>query len=391
MIDTPQALAALVQQIRQRPRVALDTEFVWERTYYPRLGLVQIGLSRDEVYLVDTVALPDLSPLRPLLEDPGVVKLLHDAQQDLTILRRASGASPVRIFDTQLAAGFVGLSATISLQDLVAETTGVRLTKGETRSDWLQRPLSERQTAYALDDVRYLPEAYEALTQRLAARGREAWAGEEMAAYDDPALYEPDDARERYGQVKGRSKRGFSPLDYAVLRELAAWREDEARERDRPRGHIVPDDALIEVAQRRPRTEADLRNVRALSEAARRRHGDALLRAVEAGLAVPAADRPHQPPARKPFDETVAARVDLALALVKGRCLRDEVDPGLVATRAEVERLVAAGPSDRSPLLQGWRRKLVGEDLLRLLRGEAAVGIDGGVPALVAAKPTEAL
>lgn len=380
MIDSPQALAELVRHLRGHAHVALDTEFVWERTYYPRLGLVQIGLSREEVHLVDAVALPDLGPLAPLLEDEGVVKLLHDAQQDLTILRRASGANPVRVFDTQRGAGLAGLSATVSLQDLVAETTGVRLGKGETRSDWLRRPLSKRQLDYALDDVRYLPEAFEALAGRLRASGRLGWAEEEMARYDDPGLYEDDDPRERYHHVRGRARRGFSPLDYAVLRELAAWREAEARKRDRPRGHIVPDDALLEAARRRPRSEGELGEVRALSEAARRRYGAALLRAVEAGLAVPEAERP-EPPVRRAPDEGAAARADLALALLKGRCLREGVDAGLVATRAEVEGLVQEAGRE-SPLLQGWRKEFVGADLRSLLRGEGAVGVARGLPEL---------
>lgn len=380
MIDTPDALRALITRARQAPRVALDTEFVWERTYYPNLGLVQLGLDRDETFLIDTVALSgdDLRPLGELMADPGVVKILHDAQQDLTILRRAADGDPVNIFDTRLAGGFVGLTATTSLQVLIEETVGIHLPKGESRSDWLRRPLREAQLDYARDDVRYLPEAYDVLWERIRALGREGWVAEEMAQYDNAALYDEDDPRDRFQNVKGRGKRGFSGRDYAVLRELAAWREVEARHSNRPRGHVVPDDALVTLAQRKPDDAQALREVRGLSDNAARRYGDALLDAVARGLDVPRAEQP-RPPKGHRADDAEQARLDLAQALLKGRGLEAQIDPGLVSNRAGVERLVAAG-ADADPeahaLLQGWRGAFVGEAVLDLMRGEGAVGVD---------------
>lgn len=370
-----------MDRARAADRVALDTEFVWERTYYPRLGLVQLGLSREETFLIDAVAL-DLHPLGDLLADPTVVKILHDAQQDLTILHRAAGSTdegaPQAIFDTRVAAGFVGLTATTSLQALIEETVGVHLPKGESRSDWLRRPLSDAQLEYARDDVRYLPEAFDALWERIRARGREAWVAEEMAQYDDVSLYAEDDPWERYHSVKGRGKRGFSPRDYAVLRELTAWREEEARYRDKPRRHIVPDEVLVSLAQRKPEDAGALRSVRGLSDNASRNYGEALVEAVQRGLAVPKSERP-QPPRGHRTDDAEQARLDLALALVKGQSLGHDVDPALVANRASVERLVAAGPEAvpaHHPILRGWRRTLVGEALLDLLRGHSAVGVN---------------
>ncbi len=381
MIDTPQQLDDLIARARAADRVALDTEFVWERTYYPRLGLVQLGLGRDDTFLIDAVAL-DLRPLGDLLADPSVVKILHDAQQDLTILHRAAGAdddlAPRAIFDSRVAAGFVGLSATTSLQALIEETVGVHLPKGESRSDWLRRPLSEAQLEYARDDVRYLPDAYDALWERIRERDRSAWVEEEMGLYDNAMLYAEDDPWEHYHRIKGRGKRGFSARDYAVLRELGAWREEEARYRDKPRRHIVPDEVLVTLAQRKPTDLGQLRSVRGLSDNASRNYGDALIEVVQRGLDVPKSERP-QPPQGRRSDEAEQARLDLALALVKGQSLAHEVDPALVANRASVEQLVAAGPEadpEEHTLLRGWRRTLVGEALLDLLRGESAVGVN---------------
>lgn len=378
MIDTPAQLRDLVARARRHARVALDTEFVWERTYYPNLGLIQLGLDRDETFLIDTVRLGDLSPLGELLADASVVKILHDAQQDLTILRRATGRAPRNVFDTRLAGGFVGLTATTSLQQLIQETVGVHLPKGESRSDWMRRPLSEAQLHYARDDVRYLPAAYDDLRARIRALGREGWVEEEMAQFDEPALYDDDDPDVRYRSVKGRGKRGFSGRDYAVLRELAAWREEEARRANRPRGHVVRDEVLVEFARRKPTSVGEIGAVQGISDKLLRRYGHDLAEAVERGLAVPKAERP-PPPQRRRLDDAEAARLDLAQALVKGRSLDGDLDPVLVSNRAGVERLVLAGPDAapaEHPLLRGWRASFVGDDLLEILRGNGAVTVD---------------
>ncbi len=216
MIDTREALESLVERALTAECVALDTEFVWERTYYPRLGLVQVGFAEDDSALIDAAAFPDLAPLGRVLAAPSVVKILHDAPQDLTILRRATGAYPKNIFDTRRAAGFVGLSATLSLGDLLRETLGVSLTKTEARTDWLRRPLSANQQTYAHDDVRFMPAARAELLARARQRHREAWLHEELAAYDDPALY----------KEKDRSKKSFSGCDSPTSRPSArSWAE----------------------------------------------------------------------------------------------------------------------------------------------------------------------
>ena len=385
MIDTPDALAALVEEARQSGRVALDTEFVWERTYYPRLGVVQLGWSETDVHLIDVLAVDDLAPLGRLLEDADVVKILHDAQQDLTILRRATGGRPKNVFDTQRAAGFAGLRASISLGGLLYTVLDVDLPKTESRTDWLRRPLSKRQVAYALDDVRYLPALHEALLERVREKGHLDWLREELALYDDPTLYDEKDPEEQYGRLSGTGRLGLK--DLAVLRALAAWREEEARRRDRPRGFVAPDAALVAWARRKPRQAERVESMKGFSEKQARRYGAAIAEAVERGLEDSYEGLPH-PAARSADEGAEDAQLYLALSYLKGKCLADGIDAALVASRAEVKELVSEGAraaSNGHLLLHGWRGAFLGHDLLKLLRGERAIEVDvaTGLPSLV--------
>ncbi|NNF56658.1 MAG: ribonuclease D [Rhodothermaceae bacterium] len=385
MVDTAEALTTLIARACEAEAVALDTEFVWERTYYPRLGVIQLGLGEDDVHLLDAPALDDLTPLGTLLADPSVVKVLHDAVQDLTILRRATGALPQNIFDTQRAAGFIGLSSTISLQDLFIEMVGITLPKGATRTNWLQRPLSDTQRDYAEDDVRYLLTARQRLLDRAVERDRTAWIEEEMQRYAGPAQYADPDPREQGARVKGRGLGRLSPSQRAVLRELAAWREEEAQQRDVPRRRVLEDEALIEIAQRRPDRPERIEG-KGIRNRERERFGRALVEAVRRGLSVPPEERPARA-AKHPDEDRITARTLVLQAFVAGRCAREELDAGLIATRADLKALTEDGPeATQHAVLQGWRRTFIGEDLLALLRGEGAVSLDGpkGWPQLVA-------
>ena len=376
MITTPEALQEVVERARAADVVALDTEFVWERTFYPRLGVVQVGLSEKEVYLLDTVALNDLAPLGALLADSRVVKILHDAVQDLTILRRATGVAPLNVFDSQRASGLVRLGASISLRDLVAEVTGITLPKGETRTDWCKRPLSEKQIAYAEDDVRHMPNLYTWLLDKAQSAGRAGWIVEEMQRYDDPSLYATPDPRTQFERVKARGVGGLSDAQRAVLREVTAWREEEARSSDKTRRNVLADDALVEIAKRLPERPQQL-SKRIMGDRERTLYGEAIIEAVERGLAVPANERPRSP-RRRPDEERIAARVQVVHAGIAGRCMREGIDPRIISTKAEIRALIIAGNDrkDRDHLiLTGWRRAFIGNDVLALLEGEASVGL----------------
>ena len=375
LVSTPDHLAEAVARARQQPAVAVDTEFVWERTYYPGLGLVQLGLGGDDIYLLDTVALDDLSPLGALMEDESVVKVLHDATQDLQILARATESTPRRSFDTQRAAGFVGLPATLSLQDLIEWSSDVRLDKGETRTNWLQRPLTDKQVAYAEDDVRYLLDAYNALRDEAASRGRTAWVEEEMDRYDDEDLYEETDPSEAVDRVKARGLGRLSGRQRAVLRSVAAWRERVARNLDRTRRMVLPDDVLALVAERSPRSEGDLQKLR-LTDRQIGRYAEGLLDAVAEGH-----DAPEETVSRRgrpgPEEMRNAARLLVAQGFLAGRCEREGIDSAIVATKSQLGDLMEAGPEAVAEALPGWRYAFIGRDLESLMQGGLVVYLDG--------------
>lgn len=382
MIQSTVVLQAVVEHATEQGYVALDTEFISGSTYFAKLGLVQIGLSRKESHLVDVLAIDDLSPLAELLENPQVVKLLHDAQQDLLLLRRATGGYPRNVFDTQVAAGFIGLRSTISLSGLVRSLLNIKLGKGETRSDWLRRPLSKSQRAYAEDDVRYLPEVYQRLLDQCEQRDRKTWCLDEMRRYDDAALYEEKDIRRVFEEVKGQGK--VTGQARAILREVAAWREEEARAQDRPRMRMIPDDVLIDLAQKQPRSVRDIQPRKGLNGHTIKRVGAALLQAVERGQAIPQSQWPRLP-VKVPNDERLNIQTDFALAFIKGRGKQEGIDPGLIATRADVKACVRARGTRslaEARLMQGWRAAFVGNDLVRILGGEGAVRINAetGLP-----------
>ncbi|MBI91925.1 MAG: ribonuclease D, partial [Gemmatimonadaceae bacterium] len=273
MIVDQDALREQIEAAWAAGQVAVDTEMVWERTFFPALGVVQLGLDRDRCTLVDTVALEgQLGDLGRLLADGQTQKILHDATQDLSILKRATGASPSNVFDTRAASGFAGLASTISLRDLLVELFDIELDKTETRTDWLQRPLADKQIGYAEDDVRYLVEARDELRRRAEAAGYLAWLEEEMAGLGEPEIYQERDPREEFRRVKGYGK--LRGRELSVLRELTVWREEAARTFDRSRGRIASDKLLLFLAQRQPTQSEELGEVAEDGERTRDVEGD---------------------------------------------------------------------------------------------------------------------
>lgn len=373
MIDTPEALVRLADTLMAAPAVALDTEFVWSNTYYPRLGIVQVAWPGGEPDLVDAAALEDLSDLGPVLRAPHVVKVLHDAHQDLTILRRVTGTHPCNVFDTRCGAGFVGLGATRSLGVILHELLNVTLPKTETRSDWLQRPLTDLQEQYARDDVRHLLAARTEILRRARERGHIDWLEEEMAAYDDPSLYEERGVRACYNRIGGTGR--LTIRQRTVLRELAAWREEEARLRDCPRSYIVSDKALTEIARRLPRTQRRLTGLRSLDRSLVSRYGAKLLDLVEGALSMPP-EAQAAPSEKLPDNNTHTACVHLVMAYIMGRSLARGIDPALLASRKEISAYVAGGARQDHALSRGWRHAFLGKDLPRILEGSLEVRMD---------------
>ena len=374
LINTPDALEALVNRALNTPCVGIDTEFVWDQTYYPRLGIVQVGLAENDCYLIDTVTLSDLSPIGVLIADPHTVKILHDAQQDLWILRRITDAVPCNIFDTRCAAGFVGLNSTLSLSNLLRLCLNIQLPKTETRTNWLRRPLSDKQLEYAIDDVRYLPALCEHLLTDIHRRGRKNWLVEEFHQYDIPQLYDDRTPEEQYTRVKGTGR--LSRRDMAIVRELATWREKKARQVDRPKNRVISDDAIVQIARRKPQSIRSLKQMRGIPGSTVNRYSNSLLSTVQRGLAINEENYPPiSPPERpNPLDD---ARFDLAMAFLRGRCLSEGIDIAMVASRTEVKAYISSKKNATdNPLHTGWRHEFLGADLTALLNGKHAIGIN---------------
>ena len=357
MITTAVALEQASQEWLQAPVLALDTEFFWETSFYPVLGVVQVAADEKRCWLVDAVQIRDLSALGPVLAAPHVTKILHDAVQDLGILKRATGVAPVSIFDTRLAAGFAGLSSTCSLQSLLRDVLGVDLAKAETRSNWLRRPLSPAQLRYAADDVIHLPDVRTRLLARCADDRVRTWLLEEQARLNDPANYDERNPREMFRRVKGYARLQARPL--AILREVAEWRELEARQRDWPRGHVLADDVLLELSCRAPRDRMALNAIEGWSAKIPAELGEAVLTAVARGVSLPAADCPTPAERSGPSaGRTLKAKTDALLEQVRKACAPFQIDPALVASRADLERCVQAAKPDHA-LAKGWRAELM--------------------------------
>lgn len=377
MIDSENALKIAVKKASEAGAVAIDTEFVWEKTYYPNLGLVQMGYPDGTADLIDTLAISDFSSLGCLLEDPKVTKILHDAVQDLVILTRITGHFPRTIFDTQRAAGFVGLSSTISLSDLLNECLSVRLNKSETQSNWLARPLSENQIRYAEEDVCYGVALMEALLKKAEHLKHVDWLLEEMEIYNEEAHY-----RERAPEAMSPKVKKSGALSYSqktLLRALFVWREALARKQNLPRTFILSDESLLRLVKSPPKSSSELKQ-KDLGKRFLYKFSKTLWQAIESAHSnpLPALDSSNYSYDKK---EALEAQVDLALAFIKGLSLASGIDPSLISNRSGITQFVYAVSENEQivaeqKLFQGWRKAFCGEDLFHLLKGRGSIRVD---------------
>jgi ribonuclease D len=366
-IDAPGPLAELVRTLADEPLYALDTEFHGERSYWPHLALVQIAWP-DGIALIDPLTV-DPAPLGEVLAGPGCM-VAHAADQDLSILERACGCAPTKLFDTQVAAGFIGLG-TPSLAATVEKLLGARLTKGDRLTDWTRRPLRVEQRVYAAADVEYLLALHDELVKRLDAIGRLEWATDECEERRRRIRTRPD-AETAWWRIKGaRQLRGNGR---GVAQKVAAWRERSAEALDVPARFVLSDLALAGVVQRPPRNRDDLSGVRGIDGRLRDSTANELLAAVAAGIELPV-DELRLPESDR-IDRSLAPAVTVLGAWLAQRASELDLDPALLATRAELTQMLQDRPSR---LATGWRTDLVGEPLRRLLRGDAALVLrDGG-------------
>jgi ribonuclease D len=372
LITTTQHLAEACARLAKHPYVTVDTEFLRESTYFPILCVAQMA-SVEEAVVIDARAEHiDLAPFFELMANERVLKVFHAARQDIEIVWHQAGLIPHPVFDTQVAAMVLGYGDSISYDQLVHRITGDTLDKSHRFTDWTRRPLSPAQIAYAISDVTHLRDVYLALSADLERRGRADWVSEEMEVLTSPDTYraDPDSAWER---LKTRVRK---PKDLAVLIELAAWREREAQARDIPRGRVLKDDALADIAVHAPTTAERLASLRSLPRGFERsKWGEAILAATARGLARDPKSLPRLDRAKPGANG--AATVELLKVLLRMTSERHAVAAKVIATVDDLDRIAASDEAEVAAL-KGWRRELFGEKALALKHGQLALAIENG-------------
>ena len=372
------ALESLCHAWRQSPRLALDTEFVGEDTFIPRLELIQVATATTAA-VIDFPAVQangSLDVFWELICDPKIEKVFHAGRQDLDLFALHAGQIPKPFFDTQIAAAMVGYGAQVAYANLVQRLHGTKLAKAHTFTNWSARPLSDDQIAYALEDVEFLLSIHTHLQDRLNTLGRSEWVNEEFARLESVVGEKSREPQERYQRIRGWDT--LKPKGAAVLRELAVWREAEARRRNVPRGRVMRDEVLLQLARHPPKSVNDLRGLRGVHSSEVDRHGGQLLTSITSALALPPSAWPEVPSERKPDPESTGI-VELLQAVLKARAAEEGIAPTMLATSADLQTLVEAKQNRTTlniPILHGWRRQLAGDLLLQVLDGLVTISVD---------------
>ncbi len=373
LVTSSTELGAVCERLSRHPFVTVDTEFLRETTFWPRLCVVQMA-GPDEATIIDALAPGiDLSPLFKLMANDRVMKVFHAARQDVEIFWNLAKTIPVPMFDTQVAAMVLGYGDSISYDQLVARITGDTIDKSSRFTDWARRPLSPAQMTYAISDVTHLRDVYLKLAADLEKQNRTSWVNEEMKILTSPDTYEqkPENAWQR---LKARVKK---PRELAVLIEVAAWREREAQSRDVPRSRAIKDDAIIEIAHQQPKTAEALANLRSLPKGFERsKSGEAIVAAVQKALARDPNTLPRLVRDR-PLSNGASATVELLKVLLRMVAEQHGVAVKVVATVDDLQKLAVEDDAD-IPALRGWRRAMFGEHALKLKRGEIALAFENG-------------
>jgi len=375
-IDSQQALTDFVTSIRSSKYVVIDTEFIREKTYYPQLCLIQIAAG-EQMACIDPIALSDLSELYAILHDPNVTKVFHAAQQDLEILYYNSGQVPAPIFDTQPAASILGIGEQIGYAGLVESLLGVSLAKAESRTDWSKRPLTKAQLEYAIDDVRYLQQLYPVILDKLQQGGRSAWPKRDFDRLTNPDTYQLN-ARSRWQKVKGLQNLNRQQL--AVLRELAAWREEEAAKRNRPRRWIVGDEILVDLARLQPSDIDGIQGIRGVNADQAKRYAPIWFACMEAGRHSPESEWPEMKRRQKPSPE-IDALADLLMLVIRLKAEEKGITVSAIASKKQVVSMLQEG---RQSLSEDWRGELVNEVIAQVRAHKVVLGVVNGKAQLLA-------
>ncbi len=366
-IDDPVALEAFCDLVLTHDWVAVDTEFLREKTYFPKLCLIQVGVP-GRCACIDPLALDSLQPFFAVLFDPTITKVMHACSQDQEIFVHLTSQVPRPVFDTQLAAPLLGLPEQMGYANFVREILGVSLDKAQSRTDWSRRPLSAAQINYAADDVRYLCQAFPLVRERLDAQGRLDWLEAEFEPYEQLARYQPDPAG-AWQRLRGLEK--LRPRALGVAQQLAQWRERQAIAKDLPRNWVLKDEAIVDIARLAPETTADLANIRSLPARTLERYGESLIEQIRLGLA--SEPQPLKARARRAKTETAEeALADLLQAQLRLLAAAHDINSAALGARKDLLALIREEPT---PLLKGWRRKIAGDELLALRDGHRRIQV----------------
>ncbi len=369
IITTTNDLEAACLDLAKADFITIDTEFLREKTFWPQLCLIQMA-SPTRALIVDPLAKDiDLAPFFTLMADQSVLKVFHAARQDLEIVFHLGNMLPKPIFDSQVAAMVLGFGDSIAYDALVSRVNGAHIDKTSRFTDWSRRPLTDQQLEYALADVTHLCDVYVDLVAKLEEQGRATWLNEEMAVLEAPGTYDihPDDAWKR---LRNRMRK---PQDLAILQRLASWREHLARSRNVPRGRILKDDALYEIAQQKPRDSAAVGRLRTVPKGWERSElGQSMMTALEAAFEIPSEDWP-EIPRHKPAPEGTGAASDLLKVLLKTIVDQEGVAAKVIANGDDLDKIAAFGENAEVAALSGWRRELFGEQALKLISGGLAL------------------
>ena len=369
LIATQQELEQAIAELSKSDFVTVDTEFIRETTYWPELCLIQMAAPGVTALIDPLAGKLDLAPFFALMANERITKVFHAARQDIEIVFHLGGLLPHPVFDTQVAAMVCGFGDSVSYDQLVAKITGARLDKSSRFTDWRHRPLSDRQLEYALADVTHLIDVYRYLAAELEREGRADWLNEEMEVLTSRETYDPH-PEDAWKRLKVRVRK---PEELAVLQAVAAWREREARERNVPRGRIIKDEGIYEIAQQQPRDAVALGRLRTISKGWERSStATSLLETINAALARPREELPKLPKSFQPSEGTSAA-AELLRVLLRLTSEKQGVAAKVLASGDDLERLATDGEAADVPALHGWRREVFGDAALKLIRGEIAL------------------
>lgn len=377
LVDKYDDLVAYCTRHQGAPLIAFDTEFVRERTYYPRLEIMQLSID-EEIAIVDCQAIENLEPLWVLLDDTRSEKVLHSGSQDMELIYLESKRLPAPLFDTQIAGSMLGYGLQCGYGKLVHQILGHKVPKGETFSDWSRRPLHPQQIKYAAADVQHLVPLREFMLKKLEQANRVEWVYQECGRWTNPDTFEKAPPEKCYQKIKGRS--GLDGESLSVLRSLAAWREEEAQRRNHPPGRVVGDHVLLSLAKGVPSSLDELRNQRGLHANEINRNGDYILRAITHGVERAKTDPVEIPITRRPrVEEEDDGLFKILSAVLQIEAEKAKVSPSVLATSQEVKDLIIAfrlGQLNGHPLLDGWRKSLAGDRLVAVLAGKVSIRVD---------------